>query len=73
MSENQSIDRVYRIGQTKKVLVYKIITKGTVEEKILQLQSQKKHVFASVVEGSQSLISKMSPEDIRNLFEYNQV
>jgi len=73
MSENQSIDRVYRIGQTKKVLVYKIITEGTVEEKILQLQSQKKHVFASVVEGSQSLISKMSPEDIRNLFEYNQV
>jgi|SRR5690554_1337559 len=71
MSENQSIDRVYRIGQTKKVLVYKIITKGTVEEKILQLQSQKKHIFTSVVEGSQSLISKMSPEDIRNLFEYN--
>jgi len=70
MSENQSIDRVYRIGQTKKVLVYKIITKGTVEEKILKLQEQKRHVFKSVVEGSQSLIKKMSIEDIRNLFEY---
>ncbi|MBW6515248.1 MAG: DEAD/DEAH box helicase [Candidatus Cloacimonetes bacterium] len=72
MSEDQSIDRVYRIGQTKKVLVYKIITKGTVEEKILLLQEQKKHLFSSVIEGSQSLIKKLSPADIRNLFEYHQ-
>ncbi len=72
MSENQSIDRVYRIGQTKKVLVYKIITKGTVEEKILQLQKRKRDVFSNVIEGSQSLISKMSLEDIRELFEYHQ-
>lgn len=71
MSENQSVDRVYRIGQTKKVNVYKLITKGTVEEKILQLQEHKKHLFSSVIEGSQSLLRKMTADDIRNLFEYS--
>ncbi|GAB6045581.1 hypothetical protein JCM11957_11790 [Caminibacter profundus] len=41
-AENQAIDRVYRIGQKNKVFSYKLITKGTIEEKILELQKIKK-------------------------------
>ncbi len=39
--EDQATDRAYRIGQTKKVFVYRLITKGTVEEKIQRLKSKK--------------------------------
>jgi SNF2 family DNA or RNA helicase len=72
MAENQSIDRVYRIGQTKKVMVYKLITKGTVEEKIMQLQDRKSNLFNKVVEGSQDVIAKLSISDIMKLFEYHE-
>ena len=43
-AENQAIDRVYRIGQKNKVFSYKLITKGTIEEKILKLQEIKKDI-----------------------------
>ncbi|MCB5231133.1 MAG: DEAD/DEAH box helicase, partial [Candidatus Cloacimonas sp.] len=70
MSEDQSIDRVYRIGQTKKVLVYKLVTKGTIEEKILQLQDKKRTYFENIVENSQSFINKLTINDLKELFEY---
>jgi prepilin-type processing-associated H-X9-DG protein len=41
MVENQAIDRTHRIGQTRKVQVFRLITKGTVEEKIVNLQQHK--------------------------------
>ena len=39
--ENQAVDRAYRIGQTRNVFVYKFITAGTLEEKIIALQNRK--------------------------------
>jgi DNA excision repair protein ERCC-6-like len=39
--DNQSVDRAYRIGQKKPVLVYRLITSGTVEEKIYRRQLYK--------------------------------
>lgn len=50
--ENQATDRAYRIGQDKPVFVYKLIARGTVEEKIQQLQARKAELAASVLEGS---------------------
>jgi len=50
MWELQAIDRTHRIGQNKKVMVYRLITKGTIEEKILQLQQRKNKMFKELFE-----------------------
>ena len=68
--ENQATDRAHRIGQKNTVEVIKLITKGTIEEKILELQQKKKVLSDSVIEGDnrdQNLINKLSEKDIRNL------
>lgn len=67
--ENQATDRAHRIGQTKKVSVIKLITKGTIEERIIKLQEKKKILSENLIEGkndSESLAS-LSENDIRNL------
>jgi SNF2 family DNA or RNA helicase len=65
--ENQAIDRAYRIGQDKKVFVYRFIIEGSVEEKILELQERKKSLSKSVLEdGAENF--KITQEDITELF-----
>ena len=68
--ENQATDRAHRIGQKNTVEVIKLITKGTIEEKILELQQKKKALSDKIIEGEtrdQNLINKLSEKDIRNL------
>lgn len=69
MVENQAIDRAHRIGQTKKVQVYKLITKNSVEEKIISLQKNKLDMFSHVIEGGAASLKAMSIDDLRSLFD----
>ncbi|WFA08438.1 SNF2 helicase associated domain-containing protein [Tissierella sp. Yu-01] len=66
--EDQATDRAHRIGQENKVQVIKLITKGTIEEKIFQLQEQKKEMIDKVIREGETLISKLSEEEIMSLF-----
>lgn len=67
--EEQATDRAYRIGQEKSVHVMKLITKGTIEEKIFNLQERKKELINSVIQPGETLLTKMTQEEIRGLFE----
>jgi len=63
-AENQAIDRAHRIGQKNKVLAYKLITEGSIEEKILQLQEVKKELFDNVISSDGGAMKSLSEEDI---------
>ena len=70
MVEHQAIDRVHRMGQTKKVLVYKLITKGSVEEKIMFLQKKKRDLFENVIDQGEAVLKNLDNDDLKMLFEY---
>lgn len=67
-TENQATDRAYRIGQKNNVQVYKLITKNSIEEKIYELQQKKAELVDNMLSTKTSFISKMSREEIMNLF-----
>lgn len=66
--ENQATDRAYRIGQDKPVFVYKMITRGTVEERIQQLQQRKADLAHGLLESTGEGEWRMASEDIEALF-----
>lgn len=67
--EDQATDRAHRIGQTRVVTSYKLITRGTVEEKILALQQKKRALIASTLGGEETLGDNLTWEEIQELFE----
>ena len=68
-AQNQATDRAHRIGQTKKVTVYKLIAKNTVEEKILKLQETKRDLADQVINGTGAGLGSMSKEELLELLE----
>ncbi len=66
--EDQATDRAHRIGQTKVVSVYRLIAKGTVEEKILQLSSKKRDLMANVLHTEGAPLKGLTKADIDELF-----
>jgi non-specific serine/threonine protein kinase len=67
--EMQASDRAHRIGQDKPVFVYKIITRGTVEEKILQLQEKKRALVNNIISSEASFFKSLTKDDVKSLFE----
>lgn len=67
--ENQAVDRVHRIGQTLPVSAYRLIAKGTIEEKIMHLQEKKKNLMDSLIISEKDISKSLSWNDIKFLLD----
>ncbi len=65
--EAQAIDRSHRIGQTKPVFAYRLIARGTVEEKVLELQQSKRELADAILGGDGRLVTDLKREDLELL------
>ena len=70
-AENQAIDRTHRIGQDKPVFAYRLMVKGTVEEKVMQIVEEKRQLFNAVIDeaGGAEGDSRLSLEELRGLLD----
>ncbi|NWR30485.1 TTF2 factor, partial [Tachuris rubrigastra] len=66
--EDQACDRIYRVGQKKDVVIHRFVCEGTVEEKILQLQTRKKGLAQQVLSGKGEALTKLTLADLKILF-----
>jgi SNF2 family DNA or RNA helicase len=66
-TENQAIDRTHRIGQTRPVMVYRMIARDTIEEKVVALARRKAALFSGVMDDGDLFASSLTAEDIRGL------
>ena len=66
-TEAQAIDRAHRIGQTRTVMVYRLVAKGTIEEKVMALKEGKAKLFASVMSDDGAASTALTADDIRSL------
>ncbi len=66
-AEAQAVDRAHRIGQTRNVMVYRLVSEGTIEEKVVALQDAKRELISSVMDGGDGFGSALTAEDIRDL------
>jgi SNF2 family DNA or RNA helicase len=67
-TEAQAVDRTHRIGQSRNVMVYRLISAGTIEEKVLALQARKAELCTSVLDSGGVFSGSLDADDIRALF-----
>jgi SNF2 family DNA or RNA helicase len=65
--EEQAADRAHRIGQTNAVQVIKLVAKGTIEEKMNELQEKKKHMIQEILDPGEKISLPLTEEDIREI------
>ena len=67
-TEAQAVDRTHRIGQTRNVMVYRLVARDTIEEKVMALKARKAELFASVMDDGNAFGATLDADDIRGLF-----
>ena len=67
--EAQAVDRTHRIGQDKTVMVYRLVSEGTIEEKVVALQERKRELFSRVVDEGGLMGAPLTADDIRGLLD----
>jgi len=67
--ERQAVDRSHRIGQLKPVFVYRLITKDSIEERILALQERKRALAADLIEENPTSLLALGEEELMGLFQ----
>nr|WP_275943136.1 DEAD/DEAH box helicase [Pseudenhygromyxa sp. WMMC2535] len=70
-AEDQASDRAHRIGQTRPVMVYKLVAADTLEDKILELQARKRRLFRATVDADRLQVDALSREDLEAVFADN--
>ncbi len=65
--EAQAVDRTHRIGQTRPVFAYRLVSRDTVEEKVIQLQAQKRALADAIVREDEGPLSALTREDLELL------
>jgi superfamily II DNA or RNA helicase len=68
-SEAQAIDRTHRIGQSKNVMVYRLVAEGTIEEKVMALKAKKAELTDAVLDDEAAFSQALTADDIRGLLE----
>ncbi len=68
-TEAQAVDRIHRIGQTRKVMVYRLVAKDTIEEKVMALKARKSALFADVMDAGGLESGALTAADIRGLLD----
>ena len=71
-NDNQAMDRAYRIGQTRNVTVYRLISKGTIEEKILARQKQKQTLADVVIGADEHGFKDLTKQELLDLFRFDE-
>ncbi|WP_407335079.1 SNF2-related protein [Dietzia kunjamensis] len=68
-TEAQAVDRAHRIGQTRPVLVYRMVARDTIEERVVELQRRKAELFASVLDSGEHFSAALTADDLRGLLD----
>jgi superfamily II DNA or RNA helicase len=71
-AEDQATDRAYRIGQKKTVQVVKLLTAGSIEEKIFSIQERKKRLIDAVIKPGETFLAKLTQADLDEILTWNE-